>query len=796
MFVLLNMTMQITNITLYNKSNNNYKKFNTKEIKKTPTTKSFEPKTFSGNIPFTAMFNVKPRKINIINEQNKLLKQILDTLAKDIDELDVENYLLNRMNQILNQYRQQITRLQELNKELDSIKQDYNFSNPILKLAKLNKLEKEFKQLTKCKITPPKPAKITPDEKTDFELVNKFKSSITKGDYRLSRVYNEHYQSLNKIKTLKELTAKFPKIKIPPTPEEVISNKIVKVLTRDIYEQLDSLITEGDVDKVIKYLSPLVKNFTDAIAEKHHFNKDQLYTKLAVKIHSTILRNYENLKGTLGFASIPTTRKNKLPDVTHIDAAMLRVNFDDFVLNVIRQQYIDGKKLSEIVYNQNNTNIIAQSLSSTEYKFDKPSEKIKQMVIIAENINRAQKDYQLFNPEQLKSRLDFFASTDIGNNEEILEHIINFDSCKFTQEDIEQLIKFLTKLDDIRDDKITINQGIEIIKKENINPKGTEKLNAIERQKALEKIKQEQQNLYKLNKLRDNFDNLINILYMNNLNGIATTCAKYSPKSLDHEDVKNANELIKIISNHINEESITNKKLLETTITRWDTFNYYKKNHPENQLFQKAIKYAQKPNGDIDINKAGQYLINSEIISHYPESRSFCRHPQILDKIIERTQTPEQGIKYLSKYDNYFDLLDEDKSKINVILTMFNPKDSVEKILLKYIIENNYSNIDTKVLTRVNDKGNETIETTISSSAKKQILEKYKYPGCIEYMREFEEALSSFASARGASGIKKTGTNNNALEYKMELKLKAHDDRLFSSQNNYIFDIYSSKGLH
>lgn len=100
------------------------------------------------------------------------------------------------------------------------------------------------------------------------------------------------------------------------------------------------------------------------------------------------------------------------------------------------------------------------------------------------------------------------------------------------------------------------------------------------------------------------------------------------------------------------------------------------------------------------------------------------------------------------------------------------------------------------MLTRINEKGSETIETAISANAKQQILDKYKFPICLEYMRGFEEALSSFASARGASGIKKTGSNNNALEYKMELKLKGHDDRLFSSQNNYIFDIYSSRGLH
>ena len=67
---------------------------------------------------------------------------------------------------------------------------------------------------------------------------------------------------------------------------------------------------------------------------------------------------------------------------------------------------------------------------------------------------------------------------------------------------------------------------------------------------------------------------------------------------------------------------------------------------------------------------------------------------------------------------------------------------------------------------------------------------------CMEYLQAFEEALTTIAPARGASGVKLTGSNNKAIQHKMEVKIKGHDDRLFSSNNNYVFDIFSPKGMH
>ena len=62
--------------------------------------------------------------------------------------------------------------------------------------------------------------------------------------------------------------------------------------------------------------------------------------------------------------------------------------------------------------------------------------------------------------------------------------------------------------------------------------------------------------------------------------------------------------------------------------------------------------------------------------------------------------------------------------------------------------------------------------------------------------KTFEDAIPQDAKAIGTAGVKKTGRNNEKIEHKIEVKIMGYPDRLFSSKNNYYFDIYSDIGLH
>ena len=229
---------------------------------------------------------------------------------------------------------------------------------------------------------------------------------------------------------------------------------------------------------------------------------------------------------------------------------------------------------------------------------------------------------------------------------------------------------------------------------------------------------------------------------------------------------------------------------------RWDTFNTYRTSNADSEIFKNAIKYGKQPDGSINTDLAGKYIINAEIVESYPESKDIAKYPEVLSKVMDSLDDKNSAIEYLCKFDSYIDMNDSEKSKLKSFINLFNVKDSIEKIFLKFIIENEYVKVDTVLQTNVHENSGETVESKICTSAKQAIIDKYKFPTCIEYLEGFEEALSSYASEKGTSGIKKTTRNNKSAEYKKELKLMGHDDRLFSSNGDNCFDVFSEKGLH
>ena len=352
----------------------------------------------------------------------------------------------------------------------------------------------------------------------------------------------------------------------------------------------------------------------------------------------------------------------------------------------------------------------------------------------------------------------------------------------------------MRELDAVRDGKKSISEAVDYINEQDLAPKGTNKLNEIARQKAEEDIKIRQKISAELSLVKKDFDNAMNVLYQNDLADIANSCAGYRPKLI--ENCEDAKYLISLINQNIDKETnMLNRNAVEQSIMRWDTYNFYKsEGKTSDDVLAKAEKFARQDDGSINIDRAGQYLINFEIAKMYPESLKYSKYPDILEKIMEKTATPSEAVQYICRYEDYMNLGSAEKAQLSNFIDMFDQKNSVDKAILKSVLEQDYLNVDTPV--QIKTSGSETVTATFSAKAKKAIADKYKYPTCITYLKGFEDALANFAREWGSSGIKKTGKNNNALRYKMELKVAGHDDRLFSSNNDYYFDVFSDKGFH
>ncbi len=749
----------------------------------------------SAQIPFTAIHNIVPKLVNIDVEKSRLLRQISDILEFDVSELSREQSIMSSIRQMLENFRSLTLKRQAIQEKIEMVINDKTLNNQ----QKVNILNQYKKELSALKKKPAKPQKPQPktDERTDFQLMHRFKTALSNGNFNLLKVFKEYYADLGNVTTLEELAKKYPKIKIPPRPEEVVSGKITDSLTRDFYEELNRCLEFNDLESADELINKVVLNACSVAKTKFNTEPSAFYEKLLEATKKSIYQKFAEIKSKDAISSIPINRKLKDTLITDVDAKMMSIDFDDFVLSVHKRQYLGGEKLNDIVYEQDGISIPLRTLSSSAYKMEKVSEKVRRMIADADKMFRSERAYDQFPPEKLKGRLEHFISSSVCENDELFDSMIEFDACRFEPEDITMLKKFLTILDDVEDGNINVNQAISKIRDEQIRPTGTETLNNLERQQLEQKLKFEQRLKAQLNGLQSSFDEMINNLYMNGLNSAAVTCSKYRPASLDSQDTEHAEFLMKLIKEHISAETgkIPNKLKLEESISRWNTFNYYQTKNPNSPVFEQAIKIATKEDGSIDVNRAGQYILNFEKVDSYPESLEFVLEPEVLKKIMEKTNNTEDAIRYLSKFDDYMILDSSDKLKMSKILEIFDMKDSVEKALLKHVIENEYVNVNTPVLTRVHERATETFESVFAAQAKQQLLDEIPYPECVDLFKGLENALTTMAASEGSTGIKLL-TNNDALAHKMEAKIKGMVARLFSSKNNYVFDIFSKDGLH
>lgn len=753
---------------------------------KTQESREYFPYSY---LSFGAMHNVKQKKFDIDGAKEKLLKQLNEILEANRDK---EELFAIYMRQFMKEKEQFIRKAEMLYLEMQEIDEHPYHSREYLS-GKYEEFHKRHIQLEKeARKNRPFVLPKKYDEKVDYALLNAFKTAASEDNFNFEKVYQDYYKDLLTITDVHEIPKRYPKIKIPMPAHIVIADRINDCLTRDFYENLYDLMLEQDDEKVIEYCTDNIKK----ICVKNSKITDEEYDRVIKVGVLNIIHNFKKIYNNDSWNSIPEQRKNKTVQISDFDLKLLDVDYNEFALSVIRQMYLEKKNPSQIKYSDGKNIIPLSALQCTPYKFEKPSDKIKPFIRAAEDIETAKRDYDRFDDNQLRGRLNFFLNKDIASSDEFLDRFIEFDSCDLSTKDKENFKKFLRVLDSVLDGKSTEKEALKLLIEKDIRPHETAKKEAAEKVKLMEALKAEQQKGYELSSLKSKFDNLVNILYMNDMSNLAATCANMRPENLEEQSVEDANFVIDVINSNLSSSFVVkNENKIKSLISNRNTYNYYKKNAPDSAVLANAQKHATDYNGNVDKNRVGRYLHFSEILQNLPESLEYVSDKEIVQGILARVKDKEKQIEYLCKLDEYNCFDAKQKTQINEIMNLFDVKDNVDKYILKQIIENDYVKENTVATVNINDSG-DTVDATISANAKQQILDKYKFPTCLTYMQAFEDGLNTFASDWGSSGIKKTGTNNRALGYKLEIKIMGHDDRLFSVDNNYYFDVFSDRGLH
>ena len=784
-------------------------------------------------IYFTGKFDpqrLTPKRINFPAEKDSLVNQfdkILQNEEADMTPEELHLYQLNKTSDYLNKTYE---RLLSIYNSIEVLKQlpntQHRYESALMYQRELKKLQYAYEHPPVFK---PKVNKLSLQEaKMDSVLINKFKSAVLDDNYDFRGVYLDYYSGLNDIKSINELKKKYPKIEIPKNPAEVVSKKITESLTRDFYLELDEIHKTGDKDAYKECITNKVHSVIEEQLKKATpEEKKEIKRKLTSTTSSRINKRFKELKENDSINSVPIKRKQNLQVISDIDKKVLTVDYNDFVLSTIREQYLNFKKPNDVIYTYNKgkkghrvqKTLKVSELKNSDYKFPKTNESLKSILTKGDELKFAQRNYDCFTKEEFIDRLEFHADRQ-ESNEKFLDTLIKFSSCRFEGEDIDMVKKFLREADDAIDGKKTVEDVVSFTERNQIGPRGTERLTYQERHAKMLEMREEQKRHSELKRVQQSFDDNINLFYLNDMTYTAELCSEFRPKTLDEADQVKPDYISAVTKKYIDPNDntkIINKDRLAKEISRWKKYCDYKENGTDNTILEKAEKYATDKKGKLDYDKAGQYISNYEAVNSYPQSFECATNREVSETIMEHFRDKDEkkyivryengqkvedepntdalnikkykgdkdrAVEYHCKYDDYLDLTSEEKSKIKNILNIFDKKLPLDKKLLKLIVLKDYAKVPTTEWATMNEAGSKKVLATIAPKGKEILLTYHDFPECIDYFEEFEDALSRFATTWSTPGIKKL---DDGL---YELKVLDYEDRFVAKNDNYYFDNY------
>lgn len=756
---------------------------------------NYELQKLSGSeIPFGAIYGIKQNKIdNIINEKIKLtriIRSLQDEIKKlNIDEISSELYR---------------SRVPEIKSKSANLLKEWFTKNPLGEKedavdAVMFKLKDYLRNITLWiqEEAPKIKEKRVAQDKNDYNLLNKLYTAVANDDMNLDNVYKKYYSDLNKLSTLTEVKHIYPKLEIPSSPEEEIAKKIVNTFDKNFVEDFFNKIEDIPSEEAVDILINAIEEKIGLLSKDSNMDKDFLTQKLLTKTYLQFFIKPKVLGDTMDFSTFPTQAKPIKNIISQDEKKLLQIDYDAYVIDVIKQLYIDGKKLSEISYQEGDTVLKPKAFSNSKYKFEKPNEKIKDIIRKALKIKQSERNYEKFDTEQFQNRLRYYGNSDIAENEEILERLIDFDSSQFTPEDKEALIPFLRILDDISDGKISQSEGIKLINEQNLKAHGTNKLNQTEKEKFTQELIIERKRKAEFKNYCEQFDNAVDLLYKNKLEEAGTICSAFRPQD-NNESKEISNKILQTIQKYAINGEITQSKKLDTEIkalSKYFELKLFDKNNPK---LIAAENFTKKSYGFIDEVKAGQYIINKDIVENFPTSLgTFTPEYQGIVSTICQKYSNEEATAKLIKLNDYMLLPQNEHLQITKILELFNISgENNDKTIIDTIVNDIYVKSPTVIKTTLNKDNSLFQDSEILPSAKEAIVKDKKFPLCLEYFEAFERSMTHAGQSKEDDGIQIIGSNNNALRklYKQEVKI-SKDERLYSTNGDYKFDVYKP-GLH
>ena len=372
-------------------------------------------------------------------------------------------------------------------------------------------------------------------------------------------------------------------------------------------------------------------------------------------------------------------------------------------------------------------------------------------------VQLAEKNYEEFTQEEIKDKLIalHFENSVISDNDEISDLIeFLYEKPELSNEERLKAVDFIKLLDEVVKNKIFPEEAF---KSEQVKYIYDWMISEDELQLA---------EAAKLEKLKSSYDSMLSELIKEQNKNIYEICLKYAPAN---DNISDSEFILKTFA----ENDLLSA---ERKIIYWDL------KHSPNNLLKFSENYSKEKDGSINEEKAGQFIMNSNVLNKFLQTGETSGYPECFMEIIKHSNLPENLlVRYLIKIENWKN--DAEKTSMNDFLSVFKLQDGdIENEFIKTYIEKFYLNMDTEISLQFENGQKHT--AVFSKEAKNSIYKRHKYPNCLDYFCKFEEAMNKPAGKKGETGIK------NCKSY-YEVKIKGYPDRLFSSSNNLRFDTYS-----
>lgn len=227
-------------------------------------------------------------------------------------------------------------------------------------------------------------------------LFKQIEEAKNNNNFSLNKIIQNYYSKLNDCKTLDDVRKAYPEIKLPDkSPQDIVKDELKSSISQQACENLKKLGTKEQQDQ---YFKTIVNSIVSIPKQKDKAVFGEI-SKLADEIKEEILKGtFKGNPNTESCSCINSVR------VRIIDMLLTEPDYQKTIIDILKQNYIEGKSPTNIIIKGQHFDIRAIVLKKS-YPFSTFDNNFRTFLKNAENTAGQFKDLEKLNRTEIKSAI-------------------------------------------------------------------------------------------------------------------------------------------------------------------------------------------------------------------------------------------------------------------------------------------------------------------------------------------------------------------------------------------------------